>query len=165
MAKNKGYVSIYRNLMDHWIWDSDERFDRRSAWIDLILRANYKPRTIDVGQLVTVDCGELWTSTTKLQERWHWARNTVVKFLKKLESDGMIERKMATNRGTLIRIVNYPYYQGKMGLQSTSSDTPNDTQHDTQKVRSVNTNNKVNKDNKENKENKTLTLDGDEFEI
>ena len=43
-----GWFKVERAIQDHSIWKSREPFDRRSAWIDLILLANYKdvPQTM-----------------------------------------------------------------------------------------------------------------------
>jgi hypothetical protein len=35
----KGFVSIHREIMDHWIWQ-DKPVSKGQAWVDLILLAN-----------------------------------------------------------------------------------------------------------------------------
>jgi hypothetical protein len=36
----KGYVSIHREIFDHWVW-KEKPFSRGQAWIDLIMMANH----------------------------------------------------------------------------------------------------------------------------
>ena len=43
----KGYVFVYRSVKDNWIWNSKEPFDKRSAWIVLILTANHQDKKIN----------------------------------------------------------------------------------------------------------------------
>ena len=42
----KGWISIHRKIQDSEIWNSSEPFDKRSAWIDLLLLANHEDNTI-----------------------------------------------------------------------------------------------------------------------
>ena len=47
----EGWIKVHRDLNDHWIWKSKEPFDKRSAWIDLILLANFKDfKTVKKGK-------------------------------------------------------------------------------------------------------------------
>ncbi len=36
----KGYVSIHREIMDHWVWQ-DRPVSKGQAWVDLIMPVNY----------------------------------------------------------------------------------------------------------------------------
>lgn len=112
-SKKKGYAPIYRSLQDHWLWQSDEPFDIRSAWVDLILLANHEDKTINIGRNVfTVHAGQMWTSYVKLAQRWHWSKPRVYRYIKMLISDGMILVD-ATPNGTLLTLVNY----GRFAIQ------------------------------------------------
>lgn len=107
----KGYVFVHRSIRDNWVWDSREPFDKRSAWIDLILTANHHDRTIDFnGQMMTIKRGELLTSTHVLADRWQWSRTKISKFLSQLESERMISIKKTTHY-TLIKLEKYDFYQ------------------------------------------------------
>ena len=44
-----GWVKIHRQIQDNAIWMSDEPFDSRSAWIDLILMANHEDKEVYQG--------------------------------------------------------------------------------------------------------------------
>ena len=123
MSKEKGYIRLYRSLTDNFLWNNSDSFDKRSAWVDLLLMASYQPteRMID-GVLIKIERGELLASRTFLMARWKWSKGKVIRFLNVLETQGMVYQKQTT-KGTLIRIENYGFYQG----DRTTDDTTNDT--------------------------------------
>lgn len=143
MAEKTGWISIHRKIQDCWIWQVDKPFDERSAWIDLLLTANHKDVKIPFnGELTLVKRSQLITSVRKLSERWKWNKDKVLKFLKLLESDGMIKRESDKLR-TLITIENYTFYQDG----SDTERTPLGTQQGTLDGHQPATNNNVNNDN------------------
>lgn len=106
-----GYIKLHRCIKDCQIWDDEERFDKRSAWIDLLLSANHKEKTILLGMKeVTIYPGQTHTSVQKLAEKWHWDRKTVMRYLDFLERTSMI-RQERTPKGTTITIVKWAFYQ------------------------------------------------------
>lgn len=109
---NKGWISLHRKITDHWVWESDKPFDKRAAWIDILLMVNHKKRKVNLGnKLIEVGPGERITSERKLSERWGWSRTKVRNFLNLLEQDEMIEIKKDTKKTTL-KVLNYSKYQG-----------------------------------------------------
>lgn len=115
MDKSKGWVAIYRSLMDHWLF-SDKPFCFTAAFLDLVMLANYKDKkTVSRGELVDCERGCVNLSMKILAERWGWGRNKVRTFLDKLESDGMVELDI-TPRRTVIKITNYDVYQSKAAM-------------------------------------------------
>ncbi len=46
----KGYISIHRKIWNSDIWNSNEPFDVRSAWLDLVLMANHKDKKMIYGK-------------------------------------------------------------------------------------------------------------------
>lgn len=111
----KGYVLLHKSLLESAIWNRNEVFDRRSAWIDLILRANYEDKTVmsETCDQITVHRGQLLTSQSKLAERWNWSKSKVHRFLGTLKNAEMLfyETVEWGKGGTLITIHNYEYYQ------------------------------------------------------
>lgn len=111
MAESKGWIKTYRKIQDCWIWLDKEPFDRRSAWIDLLLTANHSDKKILFnGELITVKRGQILTSIRKLSEKWKWSYDKCSRYLKILESDGMLQKE-SDNFRTLLTIVNYEVYQ------------------------------------------------------
>lgn len=142
----KGYIKLYRQIQECWIWDSEEKHNRRSAWIDLLMLANHKDKKITFNeQIITIKRGQYLTSIRKLAERWKWSVNTVSVFLKLLENDNMIIKESDRHR-TLLTIVNYSIYQDNQTPTDTPTDTGSDTQSDTVTNTPAELNNKLKND-------------------
>ena len=122
-----GWFKINRDIQNHWIWESNEPFDKRSAWIDLILLANHKDfKTVYKGRVVYRKRGEVNTSIRYLADRWHWDRRKVGRFISTMQKDGMCTMR-STIDGTTITIENYNKYQNRSTTDSTtdgSEDVP-----------------------------------------
>lgn len=139
MSKEQGYIKVYRSIRENFVWNSNEPFDKRSAWIDLLMMANHAERkfTID-GNVKTIMRGQLYTSVRHLQDRWKWSsKGKVVRFLNTLEVQGMIVRSGDTH-GTTISLVNYDFYQGERDTDrytdGYTDGTPTGTQTDHKQI-------------------------------
>lgn len=113
-----GYLSIDRKLFSHWIWKTNEPFDKRSAWIDLIQMATYTEHKGQnyKGEFTVIKRGEIHTSMLYLSKRWKWDRRKVKRFLDGMAVDGMLSFHSTTNGttgGTIITLENYTKYQGE----------------------------------------------------
>ncbi|MDK2906012.1 MAG: hypothetical protein PWR12_2090 [Eubacteriaceae bacterium] len=129
MAK-KGWISLHRSIQDNWIWE-DKPFDRRSAWIDILLMVNHEKKKIMLGnQLIEVERGEKITSLRKLSDRWGWSITKTNSFLNMLEADGMIIQKKDTKK-TVLKVLNYDVYQDKDKDEKDSKMTPKRHDKDT----------------------------------
>lgn len=107
----EGWISIYRQIVDNWIWKSKEPFDKRSAWISLLLKASHKESKVVIGsQIINLKKGSFITSEIKLSKEWNWGRKKVRDFLKILEEDKMIV-KNSTTKYTTLTIENWGLYQ------------------------------------------------------
>lgn len=140
-----GWISLHRKILDCFLWQDEEPFDRRSAWIDLLLLANHEDKkTLFDGKAIVVKRGERITSVRILAERWGWSRHKVTNFLDMLESEEMIVRK-SDRKKTLLTIVNYDVYQ-------TSGDTQGTLKGHSRATAGTlkDTNNKYNNENNEN---------------
>ena len=124
-STGKGYIRVYRDIRSHWIW-SDAVALR--AWLDLIMMANYEDTKIYIDKkLVTVPRGSFITSIRKLAKRWSWSKDRVLRFLRTLEQDGMLDRKRDSKK-TLLTIVNYDFFQSQSGKSATQTGTVTRTQ-------------------------------------
>lgn len=127
MKKDQGWIKVYRQVTSSSIWDTDEPYDKRSAWIDLLLSVNHEDRDIIIGNdTLKVLKGQRYTSVRKLSEHWNWSKNRTLAFLRQLESLKMITRD-GTRSGTLITIVKYDDFQN-------GRDTKRDTNRDTKRT-------------------------------
>ena len=105
-----GWIKLHRSLMSHWLW-AEKPFDRKAAWIDLLLCVNHAEGKIFFGgEVVGVAVGETVTSEAKLAERWGWSRSKVRGFLQRLEAEGMLHLERGKKR-TAIKLINYGFYQ------------------------------------------------------
>lgn len=144
---DKGWIKLHRQLQDCCIWQKNEPFDSRSAWIDLLLSSTHKQKKMVVdNEVFLIERGSFMTSILKLSDKWKWSRGKVNRYLSFLESEHMIETKR-TPKGTLVTIVKYEDFQGdyiRRGTtvgttDSTTVGTADDTTHRTTVSTSVDT--------------------------
>ncbi len=101
-----GWISLHRDLLEHWLWKNNTPFTQAQAWIDLLLNANYAKRQIDIGNhIVNLEVGQQIRSQCTLAETWNWDRNRVRRFLTKLERAELIKMNKVAN-STVISICN-----------------------------------------------------------
>ena len=122
--KDKGYVLVHRQIFDSYIWKNSEPFDRRSAWVDLILMANHEERSFMLrnGKNQVVGEGQIFTSMEHLAQRWHWSRNRVIRYLHILSEQGMCT-VTGTTVGTTITLEKYGFYQHKRTTNGATNGT------------------------------------------
>ena len=147
-----GWISIHRKIQQSDIWLDKEPFDKRSAWIDLIMMANHEDRQVMFnGKFIEVKRGEKITSLKQLSERWRWSRSKVKRFLNLLESGSMIELK-TKQRYTSYKVVNYNVYQNEDISKRNEVET-NLKQSRNEVETKANTNNNINNYNNVNNNN------------
>lgn len=146
---DKGWIKLYRQIQDNLLWIEAEPFDRRSAWIDLIMMANVQTKeTLYQGRVIRIKRGQVYTSTRKLSIRWRWSRDKVKRFLKTLSEAHMIERDTRTTNATLLTIVKYDNFQSRADSNKSthkSTDKSSDKSTDKSLLKNI-------KNEKENKE-------------
>lgn len=139
---NKGWISLHRSIQDHWLWET-KPFDKRSAWVDILLTVNHKDNKIMLdGKLVIVPRGSMITSIRKLCDRWDWSNTKVKRFLDVLQVDGMITHKSDTKK-TVINVVNYSDYQKLDDTKNVAETSQKHHRNDTE-TSQKHTNNNVN---------------------
>lgn len=108
----QGWVAIHRKITESDLWQDDEPYCKRAAWIDLILMANHEGRDVWIGvKTIRVERGSFITSQEKLAARWKWSRKKVKTFLDSLQNLGMIKTSISTGKYTAISLENYGFYQ------------------------------------------------------
>lgn len=137
--KNRGWIKLHRQITDSYIWTTNEPFDRRSAWVDLLLMANHEERSFMLrnGHEQIVQEGQLFTSLDHLAERWHWSRNRVRRYLTLISAQGMCT-VTGTPSGTLLTLIKYGDFQhGRHtdGQANGQADGQTDGQADGQRTR------------------------------
>ena len=115
-----GFIKLHRQIQDHWLWNNDEPFDRRSAWIDLIMMASWKSGTRDFkGQIIEQRRGDVVTSVKSLSMRWRWSEGKVRRYLDALQKDGMLAKKRQSH-GVVLTIENFSSFQDERRTDSSS---------------------------------------------
>ena len=83
-----GWISLHRKIGENWLWRLKEPFDKRSAWIDLLLSVNHSHTKIEFDNgFIDIEPGQMITSIKKLADKWMWSRHKVSDFLNKLEKE------------------------------------------------------------------------------
>ena len=153
--KNKGYIPLWRDIQDNFLWVSEDPFDIRSAWIDILLMVNYEDKKCKIGSnIIVVHAGQVWTSYRKLALRWRWSINRVKRYTHLLVSDDMITLDATTN-GTLLTVVNYGNFAIRQNTNEYTDEytdelTPG-TRTNTRAIRSRTITKEINNNKKDNK--------------
>lgn len=111
MDNKRGWIKLYRDIQDHWVYQDPAVF---RMWVDILMMANHEPRKVELKtkkQLITVGRGQFWTSYRSLSRRWGMSDKTIKKWLTLLQGDGMIYIDSKPNSGTLVTVRNYAVYQ------------------------------------------------------
>lgn len=103
-----GFIALYREAFSHPLLKDAERF---RAWFWLVAHAAWKPTKHDArGHTIAVDRGQICAGREYLAKEWGWSPSAVERFLKRLETEQMIERQTGQMK-TVITICNYDKYQ------------------------------------------------------
>lgn len=117
---DKGWIKLNRQIVDHWLY-KDKPFNKSMAWIDLLLIADHTTHTdLWRGKMTTFKRGDVNLSISALAKRWGWSRDKARRFIRDLESDGML-RINCTTRRTTLTIVKYGIFQDKRTTDKTTN--------------------------------------------
>ena len=107
----RGYISLHRKIVDHWLWKDSKPKSKLEAFIDLLLTANHKGGKVIVKNTI-VECrrGDCLRSLETWADRWCWNKSKVRRFFQILETDNMIIRH-ENKETTHLTICNYESYQ------------------------------------------------------
>jgi len=105
---NRGYVNLYRKLLaDGWLKDHKTMI----LLLYCLMRASHKPRKTIIGtEQVELEAGQLVTGRDQVLHYTGLSEQNYRTCLKRLKSRGTITTK-ATNRYTIITVVNWSTYQ------------------------------------------------------
>jgi len=149
LTKDEGVFAVHRGVFDHPIF-APEPYTEREAWLWMLSRAAWGACRIRIGKGVfDLKRGQLAYATRFMATKWKWAHSKVVRFLKRLKTDTMIET-LATRDATLITICNYDQYQFGGNATETQVETPNDTQPERQRNKQEEYNNPTKEDSEAN---------------
>lgn len=107
----QGYIKLYRQIQENWLWQERRTFSKAEAWIDILLMVNHSDKKVPLGnELIPVKKGSRIISIRQLCEKWNWSNTKVKSFLELLQKDEMIVYKSDTKK-TVLSVVNWELYQ------------------------------------------------------
>lgn len=121
---NRPYT-MPRGWMEHPMFACmREPFDRRSAFVWLVERANFAPGSVTFGGVeYQLEAGQLVASISYISTAWMWDACKVRRFLNRLHTDRVID--LAKSNGvTQVTICNYKEIHDPRHTQKTVADTP-----------------------------------------
>lgn len=128
MTKHKGWVKLYRQLLDSGIWGNPQLV---VLWIWCLLKASTEKKKIIInGEELLLKPGQFVTGRKSASEETGIPESTIYRHLKLLERMNMLKRQ-ANKRYTVITIVNWGKYQDTPKTKRTCSRTTDDTTDDT----------------------------------
>ena len=111
-----GWIKLYRDVQDHWIWKSDNRF---KWWIDIILTVNHADTKVLIkGKLIECKRGQSVMSLETWGKRWNVSKKTVKDFFELLQKDSMLVYE-GIQISTRITVCNYDIYQNEVNAKET----------------------------------------------
>ncbi len=120
--ESKGWVKLDRNLLEHPLW-KDKPFSKGQAWIDILLNVHWKNSTDRVGgKKKRSKAGQCWTTLGALSARWGWPKESVRRFLHRLECDGSVSLYVTAD-GTRLTVGNWASYQHDVSDDVTDGET------------------------------------------
>ena len=135
MTGKAKWVKLYGQTLESDFWIDPAPFDHRSAFLYVLLAANWKPGKFrKSGHVLDVKRGQLLTSIRHLQDAFHWGSTDRVKrWLDLMQEYGMIEHE-SLPYGTLLTVVNYDRFQNEADSdKDTNKDSDGYTPKDTPK--------------------------------
>jgi len=115
----KGWISLHREIQEHWLWQEKREFSKLEAWFDILLTVNHSEQKLLIkNTLFIVKRGESIKSLDTWAYRWNWNKSKVRRFLKMLENDSMIVTKNE-RKTTRLTVCKYDNYQDKRNADET----------------------------------------------
>lgn len=146
---NKGWIKLFRDLMNHWIWQDDKYL---RWWLTILLTVNHSQSKFPVGcDIFICNPGQSFRSIESWAALFGCSKKTVIKFFDQLKNDEMIERETigkGNRRKHLLTVLNWEKYQ--------QMETENDTETKPDFTPKRNPTLPSNKNEKERKERKNI---------
>lgn len=117
-----GWLKLYRSILDSAVFQDAEIL---KVWIWLLCNVAFEQHdTICYGKVITLKPGQIATGRKKISQCTDLNENKVYRALNALKSLGNIEIK-ATNKYSIITVVNWDKYQEENGKRTTGEQQNN----------------------------------------
>jgi len=125
-----GWIKLDRQIQSNFLWKATKKdpFDKRSAWIDLLLMATHEDEafTNSHGNVINLKRGQILVGRQFLAKRWCWSENKVLRFILMLQRQKMVTAD-GTPDGTTLTLVNYSKFQDGRTANGTAGGTGHGT--------------------------------------
>lgn len=114
-----GFVKIYRDIKDHWIYKDPDHF---KAWFEMLSNARYfeEPKTGTYeGIFYTLNYGEFIYGRLSWSKRLGISEQKLRTFINKLQSEGMIIATSRLTKLTIYKVVNCEKFNQQDNQQET----------------------------------------------
>lgn len=112
----EGWIKLHRQIKDHWLWKSDNRF---KWWIDILISVNHADsKALIKGTLIDCKRGQSIRSLDSWAKDWNVSKGAVRDFFKLLQSDQMLHTE-SLQFTTRITVCNYEDYQTEVHEEKT----------------------------------------------
>lgn len=112
----EGWIKLHRQIKDHWLWKSDNRF---KWWVDILLTVNHTDSKVLIkGTLIECKRGQSIRSLESWAKEWNVSKGAVRDFFKLLQSDQMLQIE-SLQFTTRITVCNYEDYQDELNAKET----------------------------------------------
>ena len=151
---SKGWISLNREIMKHWLWDK-KPFSYGQAWVHILLSCNHAPAKVLIrGELIPCDRGQSVKCLKTWSDEFGWSLQSTRTFFNLLEKDKNVNIE-GLRKTTRLTVCNYDTYQEQ---QHTNNTQTTHKQHTANTQPTTNNN-----DNNVNNENKEEFVEGFEF--
>lgn len=135
-----GLIFVSRDVFKHQLFDGD-KLSRREAWLWLLSEAAWRPCQKNIGgAMLKLDRGQLSHSLRFMARKWGWSKDSVRRFLSRLETETMLTQKVRQGQ-MVISICNYNTYQDVKNYRETVGATNAATRPRQQRDKEENLNN------------------------
>ena len=158
---DRGYVALWRKIVDHPFSKEKRVFSKYEAWIDILMEVQHseKPTDFVIGMSVLkCNYAESLKSVLTWSRRWNWSESKVRRYFKLLKKMDQISSK-SEGKTTRIKVLNYSQYDLKRRKNELK---PSDTRRIPEGQPSTDKNEK-NENNEKNVKTTPSKTDGDDI--
>src|SRR5262249_46081072 len=131
----RGYIALYRGVLDHPKVGARKPYSYFEAWCWLLFEAAWKPKRIAVhnrngaNTMLALKRGQLSHSVRYMAKAWGWRSDFRVRtFLNRLKSGAQINTQTDAGQ-TVITICNYEHYQNPKAWKGTQDNAQTNAQY------------------------------------
>lgn len=118
---DRGYIKLFRRLLDSPIWKERRRFSKAEVWIDILLSVRYSEEAEEVfigSQKFVCNQGESLFSLDTWSNRWGMTKSSARRVLALFEKEGMIKLN-DERKTTRLKVLKYCEFNERRNTEET----------------------------------------------